>query len=453
MAYTEDLCEGGIVSASSTYSDLYLPEKAFDNIIQGEGDGSRWGTSLTPSYPEWITYNFGAGNEKIIQKLNLMSHEDGAAYYPTGFIFQGSNDDLSWYDLITVNGLTWSINEIKSYTFDNLMAYRYYRVFITAGSSIILTIGEIEMMEKTDVNPNRSDYVSALFNVKQAKLRSKAKGGYVRPTIAQHFAANAKKHFINILSNASPIANPDSVELSKNSSVIIDLLANDTDPELQPLTVISLAGVVHGSLENHGDGTVTYTPVAEYFGTDSFGYTIEDNVGNTADSTCLITINEFALLTGYTSDQCAGGTATASETGVNYSPNYAFDNGAAPNSTHQWRMTGRTSDGVFDAWLQYQFASSKQIEQIGIWSTYNRGMDPIKDFSVLASNTGAFTGEEVNLGTFQQPENPGDIYINHQFSNQSSFLYYRLFITSNWFGNGNNERGIQQVQMHEGIYA
>lgn len=139
------------------------------------------------------------------------------------------------------------------------------------------------------VNPDRPDLITELYDIShRGNLRGKRKAGFIRPTVKQFFTS---KQYNEVLANQPPVANPDSVELTENRSVIINLLANDTDPELQPLTVTALAGVAHGSLEDHGDGTVTYTPVADYVGSDSFGYTITDNVGQTNSSTCSITVN------------------------------------------------------------------------------------------------------------------------------------------------------------------
>lgn len=91
--------------------------------------------------------------------------------------------------------------------------------------------------------------------------------------------------------NIPPVAHPDSAEVWKNSSATIDLLANDTDYELQPLTVTNLTAPSHGSLVNHGDGIVTYTPTEDYLGADSFDYTISDPAGGIDTSSCYITVD------------------------------------------------------------------------------------------------------------------------------------------------------------------
>ena len=121
-------------------------------------------------------------------------------------------------------------------------------------------------------------------------IKGKTIEGFVRPTIGQNFMTH--RDFEEIFSNKPPVANPDNAVCAINSNILIDLLANDTDPDLDPLTITALGGPVHGTLEDHGDGTVTYTPVTNYFGNDSFGYTITDGKGGVSNNTCSVTINE-----------------------------------------------------------------------------------------------------------------------------------------------------------------
>ena len=50
------------------------------------------------------------------------------------------------------------------------------------------------------------------------------------------------------------------------------LLANDTDPDGLPLTVVLESGPSHGSVILNADGTFTYSPGLNYEGPDSFTY-------------------------------------------------------------------------------------------------------------------------------------------------------------------------------------
>ena len=81
--------------------------------------------------------------------------------------------------------------------------------------------------------------------------------------------------------NQAPTANPDSKTLLENAgSTPIDVLANDTDPDGDTLTVTGVSNPPHGTATVDGDaGGVHYTPDANYSGSDSFTYNISDGNG------------------------------------------------------------------------------------------------------------------------------------------------------------------------------
>lgn len=74
--------------------------------------------------------------------------------------------------------------------------------------------------------------------------------------------------------NSAPVANNDSASTKAGTAVVIDVLANDTDPDGDSL---SIAAVVGGSVTiNVVDNTVTYEPLSGFTGTDSFKYQASD---------------------------------------------------------------------------------------------------------------------------------------------------------------------------------
>ena len=84
--------------------------------------------------------------------------------------------------------------------------------------------------------------------------------------------------------NDAPTAANDSATAAEDGSVILDVRTNDTANEAgQTLTVTAVGSPAHGSAVVLADGTVRYTPAANFYGTDSFTYTVTDN-GTTAGS-------------------------------------------------------------------------------------------------------------------------------------------------------------------------
>jgi Ca2+-binding RTX toxin-like protein len=79
--------------------------------------------------------------------------------------------------------------------------------------------------------------------------------------------------------NRNPVALSDTAETAPNLPVIIEVLANDTDPDGDALRVGSVVQPAHGATVVNTDGSVTYTPDDDYVGTDDFSYTVLDDRG------------------------------------------------------------------------------------------------------------------------------------------------------------------------------
>ncbi|MHC4477287.1 MAG: GEVED domain-containing protein [Planctomycetota bacterium] len=92
--------------------------------------------------------------------------------------------------------------------------------------------------------------------------------------------------------NNPPEANDDTVVTLQDTPVMIEVLANDGDPDDDPLTVDSVTQGENGSAEINEDNTVTYTPNPGFYGPDTFTYTISDGRGGTDTATVTVTVEE-----------------------------------------------------------------------------------------------------------------------------------------------------------------
>ena len=92
-----------------------------------------------------------------------------------------------------------------------------------------------------------------------------------------------------------PVANDDSAEATEDDDVTINVLTNDTDADLgdagstEVLSIVSAEDGADGTTTTDGS-TVTYTPAANWSGTDSFTYTIEDTAGTQSTATVTVTV-------------------------------------------------------------------------------------------------------------------------------------------------------------------
>lgn len=151
VGYTVDLCTNpDAATADSVHLDR-VPSRAFDDQISNYNGGYIRHTADDVAH--WLQYDFGAGNEKRIEKYTL---EGEAGSYcdieaPKQWEFQGSNDGTNWITLDTRSNISgWQPNVKNEFIFDNPDHYRYYRwngMMAFPGNGNDTIIGEAEMME------------------------------------------------------------------------------------------------------------------------------------------------------------------------------------------------------------------------------------------------------------------------------------------------------------------
>jgi len=90
-----------------------------------------------------------------------------------------------------------------------------------------------------------------------------------------------------------PVANDDSATTQQDIPVAINVLANDTDADSDPLTVTNLTQPSNGTAILNADQTVTYTPNLGFIGSDSFSYTANDGKVDSGVATVSITVEKF----------------------------------------------------------------------------------------------------------------------------------------------------------------
>jgi VCBS repeat-containing protein len=192
--------------------------------------------------------------------------------------------------------------------------------------------------------------------------------------------------------NDPPVAVNDSAVTKKDTPVIIDVLSNDSDPDVGDiLTVDSVTQGANGSVSNNGS-YATYTPATGFNGTDSFSYTVSDGNGGTDTATVSVTVvDAFATIfvhvdTGPTAsifiwDYTTGGWAIDLDTqepvdGTNHATSESIDVVAghyyyvwveAPNNTFQVKM--RPCDWDITSYELIPFSSR------WIWKSVQRDCD------------------------------------------------------------------------------
>ena len=94
--------------------------------------------------------------------------------------------------------------------------------------------------------------------------------------------------------NDAPVAVDDSASTNEDTTLTVaapGVLGNDTDVDADPLTAALVTDVAHGTLALAADGSYTYTPAANFNGTDSFTYKVNDGSVDSTVATVTITVN------------------------------------------------------------------------------------------------------------------------------------------------------------------
>src|SRR5205814_2761404 len=91
-----------------------------------------------------------------------------------------------------------------------------------------------------------------------------------------------------IPANDPPVAVDDSASTPEDVPVTIDPLANDSDPDGDPLTITD-ASTTNGTVVIVGGTNLLFSPTTNYNGTTTIPYTISDGNGGSASATATVT--------------------------------------------------------------------------------------------------------------------------------------------------------------------
>ncbi len=215
--------------------------------------------------------------------------------------------------------------------------------------------------------------------------------------------------------NDAPVVADDSAFVTSGQSVVIDALANDSDPEGDTLIIGTIGSAGHGTVILNSDGTLTYTPDADFAGDDSFTYTAVDAFGAHSQGTVSLvvgisghdTIGGDVFLQGNFMEigvSASGSLGTASGAPEGYHPmfdgvsrqiSYVVDpdgwNAGSPPSAGDFTLPGSPVDTIV---LGINGVSYVQDERSGERAINTTTTDASTSTTLAALTTGAIAGAE-----------------------------------------------------------
>ena len=101
----------------------------------------------------------------------------------------------------------------------------------------------------------------------------------------------SSKLSVTVVANRAPIAVDDMASTDDKTTLILDVLSNDTDADNQTLSVIAVSAQ-QGSvmIENN---KIRYTPITGFEGVDTVSYTISDGEGGEATANVMVTVKAY----------------------------------------------------------------------------------------------------------------------------------------------------------------
>ena len=186
-----------------------------------------------------------------------------------------------------------------------------------------------------------------------------------------------------VLEALPPDAVDDTATTSQNTPVTIPVLANDSDPDDDTLTVTAVSDPANGVAVINGDQTVTYTPDAGFSGIETFTYTIcaPEGCDTTSDTATVTVTVTSAGRTNYAL-QLNGGSAVADPVSNTHSsgrwPALSAVNGSRTGNNwgnasnpDGWNDNTRS---VYPDIFQVNFLSPKMIDEINLFTLKNNWM-------------------------------------------------------------------------------
>ena len=228
---TSDTAPSGVAISSGVFAGYYS-FKAFDNLVDAIG----WVVNNNSVYPQYVGYDFGVGNEKVINKAIIVNRAEGVNVNRSinTYEFQASNDGSSW---VTLSNVFTNTNDASGYqhpacTWLNIVPYRFYRLYITNGlDGTYVGVGELSFIEETNPNKYTADITS--FN-----LTTPPKYAYIKDGEVLTKVSSTLTEFVGTNAISGLLTTGDSIQVDGTTDVVCsNVVESGTGPYTYTCTI------------------------------------------------------------------------------------------------------------------------------------------------------------------------------------------------------------------------
>ena len=237
-----------------------------------------------------VVVTYSAGFDSVTAALNI-----GWLNLSGGFHFGGTLDELALYDRALPDV------EIQQHYFNGQAEYGYCTVFAPEIISTAVAEATVGRLYTYDVNAAGNPAPEYALDSAPAGMTIDSESGLISwtPDVADDYGVtviatngevpDASQAFtITVTVNSPPVADDQAVTTAEDTSVAITLTGSDPDGDDLDFSVLDQPA--QGELTGTAPA-LTYTPVADYNGPDSFTFQVYDGTAYSDVATVSITIN------------------------------------------------------------------------------------------------------------------------------------------------------------------
>jgi len=247
---------GSVITARNRIGDGEAETMAFDGDVNTKWlDHNDWSGAPTVEDPSWVQVELPAA--ATVNKLAIVSANDGEGRDPENFDLLASNDGITWIVLNSWIGESFDERfERKQFSFGNDLGFSFYRLNITKnkGDDTLMQVAEIELIGPQYVSIDHSSDPGAVFTARNRIGDGEAESKVFDDDI------NTKWLDHNDWAGAPTVEDPSWVQVDFPAKKIVTSIAitsaNDADgrdPE-------------NFNLQGSNDGGVTWSPIKSWIG-------------------------------------------------------------------------------------------------------------------------------------------------------------------------------------------
>ena len=191
--------------------------------------------------------------------------------------------------------------------------------------------------------------------------------------------------------NHRPVTIDDTLTTSIDTPLVIqsaDLLANDSDADGSVPTIVHVHSPRHGQVSITA-GTITYSPMTAFQGTDSFTYTITDGLSPPVSGRVFVDVGQRS----FERNLAIGATASQSATILGAVASRAIDG----DTDGDFAQGSVTATRMMDQpWWQVDLGGSKWIDRVRVWNRTDGSSQRLSDYRVFVSSD-PFASDDPNV--------------------------------------------------------